>query len=202
MGDMVINPVLDDIGRALIVDVETTGLNPSKDEIVELAWILFTFCRTTGEILGIIDTYSGLREPTTPIPSPATAIHGITNAMVQGQTLDGPRIAWAFNQAECVIAHSAAFDQAFITRLDPSLPHKVWGCSLRQIPWTHYGYPSRRLHNLLQEHGLSDLGRAHRALNDCFALITLLRQRNGNGDYHLATLLQHMASKSSRTTLP
>ncbi|EQD35039.1 hypothetical protein B1A_18477, partial [mine drainage metagenome] len=35
-------------GLAILVDVETTGLQPDRDEIVELALVLFAFQRPSG----------------------------------------------------------------------------------------------------------------------------------------------------------
>jgi DNA polymerase III epsilon subunit-like protein len=40
-------------GTAAVVDVETTGFNPYRDEIVELAITLFRYDRATGQVLEI-----------------------------------------------------------------------------------------------------------------------------------------------------
>ena len=45
---------------AVFVDVETTGLDPCKDEIIEIAIVKFTYS-PDGEVTGIIDTFDQLR---------------------------------------------------------------------------------------------------------------------------------------------
>src|SRR4051812_230529 len=42
---------------AVFIDVETTGLSPRFDEVIEFAADLFAFNRQTGEVLGVIDSY-------------------------------------------------------------------------------------------------------------------------------------------------
>jgi DNA polymerase-3 subunit epsilon len=59
----------------LILDTETTGLDPARDEIIELALI-----ELDGSVA--IDTFIQSRQP---IPIEATAIHGITDDMLQGK---------------------------------------------------------------------------------------------------------------------
>jgi hypothetical protein len=71
------------LGTAAVIDVETTGLNPHRDEIVELAITLFRYDRVKGQVLEVVSEYSGLREPSCPIRRDATAVHGITRRMVQ-----------------------------------------------------------------------------------------------------------------------
>lgn len=66
------------ITRPLIVfDLETTGVNPTRDRIVQLSLIKIQPDGTETEW----ETYVN---PGTPIPPEATAIHGITDARVAG----------------------------------------------------------------------------------------------------------------------
>src|SRR3546814_7720667 len=78
--------------RALLVDVETTGLDPDKDEIIELAMVPF-FYSANDEIVGIGDAFSALRQPALPIPAEVTKLTGIDNAMVVGKAIDPADVA-------------------------------------------------------------------------------------------------------------
>ena len=60
----------------LFVDVETTGLNTERDEIIELAMVPFTY-GPGGEIYEVRQPYKALREPGRPVPPEVTAITGI-----------------------------------------------------------------------------------------------------------------------------
>lgn len=76
------------VGTAAVLDVETTGFSPRYDEIVELAIKLFRYDAVTGHVLEIVAEYSGLREPSCPIPRRASRVHGITRPAVRGLRLD------------------------------------------------------------------------------------------------------------------
>lgn len=69
-----------------VVDVETTGFSPTRDEIIELCIVLF---RSDNSGLYIIeDEYIGLREPSCVIHPAASRVNGITIADVCGKDLD------------------------------------------------------------------------------------------------------------------
>lgn len=93
-----------------VLDIETTGLDKNRDEIIELAAI-----RTkNGEQ---VDSYSTLVKPHNPLPQSITELTGITNEMVQK---DGVTIAQALKMLinfigdDTIICHNAAFDQGFL----------------------------------------------------------------------------------------
>ena len=178
-------------GVAGFVDVETTGLSPYAEEIVELALVLFAFDRATGEIAGIVDQYVGLREPGKPIPPEATAVHGITGDLVRGKRLDDARVAELVARAEFLVAHNAAFDRAFVERLYPFVSLKPWLCSMRGIDWRGRGFPSRGLQNLLRAHRI-EVRRAHRGEDDVKAALRLLATRDAAGRPYFRELLSSL----------
>lgn len=80
------------IRLGLVVDVETTGLDPSRDEIIELAMMSFSY-GLDGTVFSISDSFQKLREPSHPIAPEITAITGIDDAMVAGQSIDPAEVA-------------------------------------------------------------------------------------------------------------
>lgn len=171
-----------------VVDVETTGLSPVQDEIIELCIILFSLDLGTGQ-LGIEEEYVGLREPACGIRPAAARINGITRADVYGKDLDYTRVTDIIHRADFLIAHNASFDRNFVTRLFPLAQTKTWYCSMAGIDWRGKGYPNRRLQDLLMLHGIFP-GRAHRASDDVKATLELLSYRQSCGTTYLAELLQ------------
>ncbi len=174
--------------RAAIVDVETTGLSPRDDEVVELAIVLFSFDPASGRVDAVLDEYSGLRDPGRPIPEGASRMHGIRDEYVRGRRLDEDRIRRILRQAHHLIAHNASFDRGFIERLFPETRRMPWLCSMDGIPWRRRGFLSRSLQTLLAAHKI-DPGTAHRALDDARATLRLLALEAPGGGTYLKELL-------------
>ncbi|BAS26195.1 exonuclease [Limnochorda pilosa] len=172
-----------------VVDVETTGLSPRRDEIVELALILFAFDRATGHIQGVVDEYSGLREPSVPISAGASKVNGITWEMVRGRRLDEPRVEQMLRRAEFLVAHNAPFDRSFLTRLFPLAGEKLWACSMRSVDWRGLGFDSAALQSLLRHHGIM-AERAHRGPEDAHATLALLSRVGPDNRPYFYWLLQ------------
>lgn len=78
-------PAQGETRRAVLVDSETTGLDPDTDEVIELALLPFEYERDTGRVVAIdgVGALSALREPSKPIPPEATKLHGISSAMTE-----------------------------------------------------------------------------------------------------------------------
>lgn len=54
------------IKLGIVVDIEATGLNHARDEIIEFGMVKLAFS-SDGRIFAVIDEFSGLREPSVPI---------------------------------------------------------------------------------------------------------------------------------------
>ncbi|MDR1238732.1 MAG: 3'-5' exonuclease [Treponema sp.] len=90
-------------------DIETTGLEPKQDRIVELGAVKF-------DRRGPICRYSALINPGAPMPEAAGRVNGITDEMLAGQ----PFLEAVFPDflrlvnGTVIIAHNAPFDTGFV----------------------------------------------------------------------------------------
>ena len=91
--------------------------------------------RSTGRLLRVLETYQELNDPGMPIPAQATAIHGITNAMVKGRRIDAARVTRLLLEADLVVAHNSGFDKGFVRQVVPGADALAWACSCRGIPF-------------------------------------------------------------------
>ncbi len=170
-------------GIAGCIDVETTGLNPQHDEVVELAIVLFSYCPES--ITGIIDTYSGLREPRVSISESAFGAHGLSGNELKGKRLNEPKIETMIRQSDFLVSHNAEFDRSFTTTIFPVATRKKWYCSMSGINWRG----GKSLQKLLAQHSI-DPGRAHRALDDARAVVSLLSHRANSGGTYFAEMIE------------
>jgi DNA polymerase III epsilon subunit-like protein len=93
------------------IDLETTGLDPRRDDIVSLAAIPFVGGRPA-------PGYTTLVDPGRPIPAASTRIHGIDDTHVAGApSLDDvlPRLDAACAD-RVLVGHDVAFDLAVLAR--------------------------------------------------------------------------------------
>lgn len=158
----------------ILLDVETTGRNPAKDEIIELALVPF-FYGQDGQIYEVKEPYQSLRQPSAPIPPEISEITGITNDMVKGQEISISEVGHFIADAALIIAHNAQFDRPFAERLCPAFASKPWACSMTQIPWEAEGFDGTKLKYIAANFGF--FYEAHRAQDDCFATVEILSMR-------------------------
>jgi DNA polymerase-3 subunit epsilon len=185
------------ISRAVIVDTETTGMDPKSDELIEIGLVAFEYSRETGEIGRVLETYDGLEDPGMPIPPESTAVHGITDEMVSGQRFDDDAVSRMLEGVAIVIAHNAGFDRPFVEPRFERFASLAWGCSWQEIPWEEAGIPSAKLEYLAYRHGFFFEG--HRAEIDCLALLEVLRRPFGDtGKTNLKVLLDSARKPSVR----
>jgi len=192
------------ICRVVVLDTETTGLDQSKDRIMELALVRVDVDRASGLPVGDVQVYDGLEDPGMPIPREVQEITGITPAMVQGQRLDEARITELLNGVDLVIAHNAGFDRPFAEDRLAAFRGLAWACSFADIPWKAQGRRSAKLESLAQELGW--FYDAHRAEMDCHALLAVLAHDLPHGARtglaHLLEQAQHPSYRLMATNAP
>ena len=162
----------DKICRVIVLDTETTGLDHSRDKIIELALLRVDIDLATGLPVGAVQVYDELEDPGMPIPKEVQDITGINNSMVEGQRLDEARIAALLDGVDLVIAHNAGFDRPFCEARLAAFSHLNWACSFADIAWREHGKRSSKLESLAQDMGW--FYDAHRAEMDCHALLAVL----------------------------
>jgi CBS domain-containing protein len=108
---------------AVVIDTETTGLDPRKARVIELAGVRLS----AGKLVADDSFRQLLRPGDQSIPADTTLIHGIDDAMVAGSPLFAdvwPRFNTFLGQA-LVIGHAVGFDLAVLKR----------ECDLAGLPW-------------------------------------------------------------------
>ena len=164
------------VRRAVVVDVETTGLSTDNDDVIQLAMLPFDYEVESGRILTVhkAHAFEGLRQPYVPISEEAGLITGITDDMVADQSIDGDIVAATIADAGLVIAHNATFDRVMVEKHWPCFVDKPWACTLDSINWLREGFSAGKLDYLGMQFGWFYGG--HRALADCEACLALLAQ--------------------------
>lgn len=158
----------------ICLDLETTGLDPINDKIIEVAAVLFTFDTT-------LDSMETLVQPGCSIPEEAILIHHITNDMVSGKpSIENvlPSLLKLVGH-HIIVGHGIGMDIAFLQQ----------ACKTHQIPNTLssnpfidtlrlarlYGQSPTNSLSVLREHfNIKEEG-AHRAMNDVVVNIAVFK---------------------------
>lgn len=152
------------------LDLETTGFDPVRDEIIEVAILI----ARGPEVIG---RWSTLVRPPRPIPHDTTQLTGIDDALVK----DAPpieRVAAdivAFIGVRPVVAHNAAFDRAFLEHALGA--RRLRGAWLDSLEIARIALPRLRSHRLADIARAFEVrsGREHRAVDDTEALFRVWR---------------------------
>jgi DNA polymerase III epsilon subunit family exonuclease len=152
--------------RFIVLDLETTGLDPAQHEIIEIGAI------RVNRDSDIHDTFSALVKPKRRVPKRITQITGISQDMVdnEGEPLGKAIKEFAtFIEDLPLVTFNAEFDMAFLQ--NAAKQHNLvignsTSCALKMARRAWPGRKSYRLNDLAKDGGLSDEG-THRALGDC-----------------------------------
>lgn len=158
------------------LDVETTGLDPSADRIVEIGIVSFRFDRDSA--IAEESRWGTLVNPGMPIPPGATGIHGITDLEVSGS----PRFADIADmlaeriRGRVLVAHNAPFDSGFLRcelsrsgRLPPAMD------TADSLVFCRLAFPGLVSYSLGKAAFILgiDTGTSHRAMDDALTCMRI-----------------------------
>ena len=146
------------------LDLETTGLSPQLDRIVEIGAIQFVERR-------VLSTFGELVDPEMPMPPGAMAVNGITDEMLVGKPAIRVLLPefLKYIQGAVLVAHNASFDLGFIRsamgRLGLGLLTNDYVDTKVMAQKAFPGRSNYKLQSLASDLGLQALD-AHRAVDD------------------------------------
>lgn len=156
----------------LIVDVETTGLDPRNDRIIEIGLLEFIFDDEVSPMIRRM--HSALEDPGEPLADVIKKLTRLDDPYLRGQAIDWDIVQSFFSRASIAIAHRAVFDRAFLqSRKELSIGEVHWGCSKYHIDWSGHGFKTTALNYLAADHQFINPF-AHRALFDCATTFRLI----------------------------
>lgn len=190
------DPIAGDV-PAVVLDVETTGLNSDKDEVIQIAMRPFFVSPTTGEISGVKKSIEFFQEPTRPLDPIITQITGFVDSDLKGKSIPWEKVSKILSKCQFVVCHNASFDRQWVDKALAANGQKattdvVWCCSMSQVDWTTICRASKALEVLCAWHGF--FYDSHNATADVDATLHLLRKNDymktmlGNAmesDYHV-----------------
>lgn len=200
--------------KIIAFDLETTGLEVGRDEIIEVGAILFSIKESRGRIIpDKMEEFQSFAKPSRPISPNATEKNNITNEMVA----DAPPVASVLQKfkafcdsSNCLVAHNAdGFDKRFLSmaygKLDIPFPTQPVLDSLKmarniiKLPSLALGNIAKALKN---RHEISfdvEEEAMHRAIYDCEMLmhvfVALLRSRLSGEEWNAQEFMQALKKK-------
>jgi DNA polymerase III epsilon subunit family exonuclease len=152
--------------RFVVFDLETTGLDPARHEIIEIGAI------RVHRDSDVHDTFRTLIKPLKRVPKKITRMTGISQEMLdhEGEPLQRAITGFASFIGDLpLVSFNAEFDMAFLQ--SSAKRHNVVianpaSCALKMARRAWPGRQSYRLSDLARDGKLSDEG-THRAIGDC-----------------------------------
>ncbi len=161
------------IESILIVDTETTGLDPKDSQIIEVACVHYDVRSAS-----IVSSFATL------IQAEANAAEAVNRISVgalkvapcrtYAWTMLADMASYAGPEGSVWMAHRADFDRGFIEAAAPELAARMpWVCSKFDVAWP-LGKPGASCVEMALAHGVPVVS-AHRALTDCMLIAETLR---------------------------
>lgn len=149
----------------IVFDLETTGVNPHKNKIIEIGAV-----RVKGN--DIVDKFHSFVDPEIDIPSEITEITGIRDDMVKGAKKIEEILPdfIKFISDSTIVGHNVEFDMGFLRINAEKIGHKVENAYVDNLDLARSILSDKRKHRLndLAKHFNFEL-KHHRALDDAEA---------------------------------
>jgi DNA polymerase III epsilon subunit family exonuclease len=176
-------------------DLETTGLDPKNDAIIEIAMIKF-------DETGILERYTTLINPGFPLPAESVNITGITDEDLKDAPFFSdirPKILEFLAEGTPLLGHNVDFDISFFREYGIDIGSRPLLDTFRIAEILFFDAKSLNLGSLLESFGKSFDG-AHRALADTEATIILFEHcitEMRNAPAEKSMILSYLASAFS-----
>ena len=156
----------------LIIDTETTGLDPNHGQCIEVGAVLFHVASRAllAQVSFLLPAsrnpaqhVNGIAAEVTQLPQPWQAGLSCFEAML--------------DQADAVLAHNVAFDRQWFGIGPLPAIEKPWICSMADIQWPadRHLRPTPSVRDLALAYGVP-VWAAHRALTDCIYLVQVFER--------------------------
>jgi len=159
-----------------VIDVETTGVVPGVDAIVQVAFVRFEARKVVGKFSALVNP-----GPDRKIPAEATAVHGITDKMVAKAAAIDVVVKSKEVQKLLLGAQPAAYNAHFDQRFVPACAFEDWTwpwldplVAVRQVDRYVKGKQRHTLESACKRRGIKLKGGAHDAEVDAEATGKLL----------------------------
>ena len=159
--------------KLLIIDTETTGLECSDSQVIEVAGILFD--------VDLCDVICQLSFVMPCKDNPARHVNKIAPEITQAGEQFMPSMIRSFyemaSQADYILAHNASFDKKWFVEGQGLFPLDApWICTMEDIRWPRNSKKGRSsVVSLALDYGVP-VWSAHRALTDCVYLAEIMKR--------------------------
>lgn len=189
-------PVPENVMKCAILDCETTGLDPERHKMIELAIGTLSIDLDGGDVVAVTPPQSWLEDPAEDLSIEIERLTHITSDMLIGKWFPEAEIMHALRDVDVVVAHNAKFDRGFVSRRFPAFANLPWACSMSDVDWPALGFSGgRSIASLLTQGGFF-LPDAHRAGADVWATTCILASATEEG-WSAAAHLIHRARRDS-----
>ena len=176
--------------RLLVFDTETTGLNYSRDEIIEFSAVAVDLVNGAPKVVLEYDELISL-SPGGFVPPKIQQLTGITNEDLREKGIPKTRlcsdIARMLTPKTLLLAYNAHFDLSFLFYLllrdgDPAILKGKDKLDLLTVYWDRHSYP-HKLCSAIEVYGLSGkVVNSHRAVDDVIATVAVMEEMEKEKD--------------------